>query len=263
MWSFKKKKNVVDSNVEIKSSIEQERLIIEKLEFTDNRRHRYIGLLALILSGLYAIWESILGPQFRYTHEFQKMEDQSNLELGVSEANFVMDLFKDLSQNDDIDQQLLKEKMCDLKHQNVIGSAAGVDKIDGFTDQGKACEAIIQRRLEAIEIGKKRERCEAQSVLEKNSCSASDKSGFQSRPSARCSVTVSAKEGRFLSISSYNVKRTGKGRTSSTSPSNSTSNVKHIRTTHACTDRSGTGRTCNVRANISAKSYPDECSDVI
>lgn len=238
-----------------------EKFDLAKLEYLENRRYRIFGIIALVISGAYAFWNGIYGPQIQFTNDVQKIEIQNEYDLGAIEAEYVLSLVKDfpLEQRDGYSN--LEEKLCDMKKDKVITSIPGLEKIGSFTRRGEACEIIKEIRLEAIRADERVERCEAMAEIVTDSCSASDKSGFNSRPSARCAAKIEAGAGRFLSASSYNLKRTGKGRLSSTAAPRTDATVFTVY--HSCSDSRGTGRTCNVSANISAKSYPDSCSEDI
>lgn len=241
-------------------STDKQLLEVQKSEHENSKLYRFLGFLALLASGAYAVWVAIYLPRIQYPHEVVKMNDQAVFDLGVVEAEHVMGLANDKDLADSDDELSLERLLCDLKDNGVIRTSAGLDKINGYTRQGAACTEIMQLRLQAIAAQDRFERCEALSTIVRKSCSASDKSGFNSRPSARCSVKIIAGEDRFFTAASYNLRRTGKGRLSSTATPKT--NATSYTTTHACSDSRGTGRTCNVNADISAKSYPDECSEL-
>ena len=93
------------------------------------------------------------------------------------------------------------------------------------------------------------------------SCRAYDKSGLNSRPADDCMLKLVAPEGRIFVSREIKVqeesyrKLTGR-------PAKEAVNLKsntEISGTIACTNKSGTGRTCEARATISAFSFPLSC----
>ena len=99
------------------------------------------------------------------------------------------------------------------------------------------------------------------------SCKAYDKSGIHSRPSASCTIKLSAGRDRFFASSSVEVvsefyrKRSGESAAQSIigKADKQTGVIRVFSGRIACTNDKGTGRTCEARATVQAKSYPDSC----
>jgi len=115
--------------------------------------------------------------------------------------------------------------------------------------------------------------CKSESIVEKHSCRAYDKSGFHSTPRAACNLQLPAKEGRFyaenqvtVTSESYRV-IAGVGAKDAVKAKyrkiGETKVVNHFAGRIGCTNSSGTGRTCESKATIEALSYPDKCFEVL
>lgn len=107
--------------------------------------------------------------------------------------------------------------------------------------------------------------CKSLATTVTSSCRAYDKSGFHSRPSANCSMRLSAGSGRFFAkdkvivVSEYYRKLKGDKASVAMKPSSSKGAVRTFSGKIACTNSKGTGRTCEAKATVRAISYPDKC----
>ena len=107
--------------------------------------------------------------------------------------------------------------------------------------------------------------CEEQATFVTDSCKAYDKSGFHDRPRGTCSLRISAGEDRFFKKSSFEVVSEYYRQRSGTPASSLTASpaeglIVSFSGRIGCTNSKGTGRTCEAKATVRAKSYPLNCA---
>lgn len=105
-----------------------------------------------------------------------------------------------------------------------------------------------------------------------DSCTAYDKSGFHSSPSATCNLSLIAPEGKFFADDEVTVVEEsyrnimGVGARDAMKPT-----LRRIDDVEmpvkfegqiGCTNAAGTGRTCESKAVVQLSAYLDECSSV-
>ena len=107
--------------------------------------------------------------------------------------------------------------------------------------------------------------CVRNSGVVTTSCRAYDKSGFHSRPSASCQLTLEAGEGQFFAQQKVTVlsesyrKLKGPRAIGAVSAKQKDGVTRSFSGRIACTNKRGTGRTCQSQATVRAISYPDSC----
>ena len=105
------------------------------------------------------------------------------------------------------------------------------------------------------------EYCEASKQPITHSCKARDKSGFHGEPNAQCTVTIKAPTDFEFLPGSYKVVKFH-ARKEALGPSNigvindGNNRITGYSGAVACTNETGTGRTCDVNISISASAYP-------
>ena len=105
------------------------------------------------------------------------------------------------------------------------------------------------------------EYCESSEQPITDSCRARDQSGFHGEPYGQCTVTIEAPTGFEFLSESYNVvefhaRREALGPNNIRPINNGNQRISGYSGTVACTNETGTGRTCEVRVTISASAYP-------
>lgn len=104
-------------------------------------------------------------------------------------------------------------------------------------------------------------------------CEAKDRSGFESSPSARCSITLTAPEDFFFADSQVTVTAEHYRNISGAAAKDAIKPIKTIEFesnslpiqfggTIGCTNARGTGRTCVVSATVQAQAFPKQCLEV-
>lgn len=148
----------------------------------------------------------------------------------------------------------------------VAGLLLGTNPITRAYDSEK-------KRIEETErITALKSECFAEAKDESASCRAADKSGFHSSPSARCSMQVAAGEGRFFADNDVTVVEEHY-RNISGAPARDAMKPTLARLgdfdvpvsfagTIGCTNAAGTGRTCESKATIKVRSFPNKCIEI-
>lgn len=224
---------------------------MEKLR--GNIRSRLITLVALIATGyisyqLYFYYED-LKKQFAETELRQKQEDAVN--AGVSNLEGDEQLAKYCS--------LFETGMVEINGETQVINLVTLGEIEEIVRNGEVCYDLKFRQGLAS--------CEEQATFVTHSCRAYDKSGFHGRPKARCSLRLYAGEGRFFRSGSFEVVSEYYRRLSTAPASSLTPNSEELTVSYSgsigCTNSKGTGRTCEAKATVRAKSYPLSCSAFI
>lgn len=163
---------------------------------------------------------------------------------------------------------------CELHHFNLLAHEVTSEKIKSAisNDPGCTADGYIPETKDAPAslITITVDTCVENSSLATASCRAYDKSGFHSRPSASCSLTLKAEEGRFFAqkkvavlSESYRNLNGYQRAIDAVSPSERDNGViRSFSGNIACTNDKGTGRTCEANATVRAISYPDSCLDL-
>lgn len=136
----------------------------------------------------------------------------------------------------------------------------------------KAYNTEVERLKEIERLSALKSECVANAKDETGYCRATDKSGFHSSPSARCSIQLNAGEGRFFADNQVTVMEEHY-RNISGAPARDAMKPTLIRLgefevptnfggTIGCTNAAGTGRTCEVRAVVRARSFPKNCIEI-
>lgn len=115
--------------------------------------------------------------------------------------------------------------------------------------------------------------CKDEAEVEKHSCRAYDKSGFEGKPSDSCGLRLNSGDGRFfaeneVTVLSQNYRKNGGASAKNAMLArrkeiNGVSVVDAFSGPISCTNSRGTGRTCEAKATVQAVSYPDKCHEVV
>ena len=109
------------------------------------------------------------------------------------------------------------------------------------------------------------DQCNSVAKKMKTSCSARDKSGFHSSPSARCGLTMTAPSGTFFNQNRVTVLAehyrniSGAPVADAMKPVYQDDYIVGFGGQIGCTNAAGTGRTCQVSATVEAAYYPLKC----
>ena len=198
----------------------------------------------------------------RSNYEIDKINAEADAEIRVRETN---ELFKLLTIADPTERE---EKLCFMYQEGIFTSEAVISELKLKVSNGAVCNRLNEAKASSQKIEDDKELCEVQATFVTDYCKAYDKSGFHERPRATCSLTLNAGEGRFFYqenvevVSEYYRNRNGASAISMR-PSLSDGLTTSFSGRIGCTNSKGTGRTCEAKATVRAKSYPIECSKIL
>ena len=156
------------------------------------------------------------------------------------------------------------ELFCNLIKNNTYPSKLAQDKLASLTDDFQTCYKLAE---EKAKLEEKKKQCAVEFVYVTKGCRAYDKSGFHSTPRASCGISLVAGKGRFFAqerveVVSESYRRiSGRKAIDAILPRKPEGKdyITSFSGRIGCTNSSGTGRTCETKATVRAKSYPIDC----
>jgi len=195
-------------------------------------------------------------------YQLDTINAEADAEIRVRETN---ELFKLLTLDD---PNLREKRLCYMYENGIFTSESVISELDLKVSNGEVCKKLNETKAAEQKIESKKENCETQATYVTDYCRAYDKSGFHESPKATCGLSLKAGSGRFFNqdavevVSEYYKKRTGAAAISM--QSNLTDGlITSFSGRIGCTNSKGTGRTCEAKATVRAKSYPIECKDIL
>ena len=263
-------------------SIDEQRLQLEKSVHVWQKEHSWkgpllTGVLVTLIGGAFSIYKDIFIP------------DRNNAEaaaLAIEEAESERELLRSKLAEDEL-AQILKitleeprerqdELFCGFIDRDAFNTQEARLKLDSLTNNKKTCFKLAEERAIQQQIEEDKLRCETQAVYVTGSCRAYDKSGFHGTPNASCGITLNAgvdEDGtdRFFDqdkvevVSEFYRKR--KGNSAVNAITAKPKKDKGYNTVFSgrisCSNSKGTGRTCEAKATVRAKSFPLSCRDIM
>ena len=266
---------------ETNKSIDEQRLELERTVHEAHKAHNkksiwlvpLIGGLVSLLGVVFTVWNTNVLEHHRIALEADGKAHQENLvnlegeqNLANIEASKLMDLYLATPTEEHA------ELFCEFFDKNIYPSTSAQNKLAAFTNNFQDCFDLAEERALAAKLESKRAECNKKAIFITGSCRAYDKSGFNSKPSASCGIKLAAGvdkngEARFFGqdkvevVSEYYRKRSGRSAVSAMIPQ--TPEGKDYVTSFSgrigCSNDRGTGRTCEAKATVRAKSYPLTC----
>lgn len=260
-------------------SIEEQRLELERtraereakhFSFMEmNEKHSWKGtlLVGLFIAIVSVAVQQILGDVSADAGENIELEAVVNAheQKGVDENRKLLSIL------DGQDANLQNEQLCKLYNSKIFSHEDSINKLLSLVEQGKLCKEL--KIKSTLEEGKKRKiaECLELAVEKTSNCRAYDKSGFNDKPKASCDISLNAGEGYYFGqdrvevVSESYRKLTGPRVIDAMKPKlgENKDYITSFSGRISCTNSRGTGRTCEARATVKAKSFPLSCLNVM
>ena len=244
-------------------SIDEQRLELEKSVHKWQKKHSWkgpllTGIMTSIIGGGFAFVLAFLAPAITAENEARLQNEEAKLAQANSETEKILYI----ALNEPRENQA--EIFCDYIERDVFSSDEARSKLASLTDNSQTCYDLAEERAKLEE---EKKQCASKFVYVTKGCRAYDKSGFHSKPSASCGISLVAGQDRFFSqervevVSEYYRKLSGRKVVDAIRPKKPKDKnyVTSFSGRIGCTNSSGTGRTCETKATVRAKSYPLSC----
>jgi len=216
-----------------------------------------------------ALIPTVLGVYFTYTIGENKSEEEVlQFQQAQIEQQNRQELEFEKIYNIESSEERINE-LCRRYDDKYFTNLDVINRVNLIIENGKTCERLEREQQAQNSLNAEVERCETEAKFVSKSCRAYDKSGFHGRPSASCGISLNAGEGRFFNqdrvevVSQYYRKLSGKKAIEAILPRREGENIVSFSGRISCSNSTGTGKTCESKVTVRAKSYPLSCKDIL